>query len=142
MSVIEIAEKNLVKAGKKFSKLVFLTNRDFVLNDVLVKAFPNRVFNFGLAERSLLLSAVGFFSAGRMPVVLISDGFFEKTFDVFKDIVCSSNLNIKFVYVGDDDGGRLVDGLFDGLSHFSVYSNSEFTEFLESYGPSLLRLKG
>ncbi|HZK66865.1 MAG TPA: transketolase family protein, partial [Chloroflexota bacterium] len=60
--------------------------------------FPERTFNFGIAEQNMVMSAAGFASTGKTPFA-ISYGVFlsMRTLEQIRTFICYPHLNVKLV---------------------------------------------
>ncbi len=92
--------KTLAELGK--------TNKDIVVLDadlssstktsIFAKAFPERFFNFGVAEQNMMATAAGLASCGKT-VFLSTFAIFAsgRAWDQLRNSVCYNNLNVKIV---------------------------------------------
>ena len=81
--------------------------------DAFMKAFPDRAFDFGIAEQNMVSAAAGFSTVGVMPFVNTYGVFATcRVADQVRNSVCYPNLNVKIVasHVGLDAGA-------DGATH-------------------------
>ncbi len=93
-SLMEIAEKDnrvlhiLADSGTGFDEL-FRHN------------FPDRMYNFGIAEENMVAAAAGMASAGKIPFVFTAGAFLAyRSFEFIRDDVCFQNLNVKIAGMG------------------------------------------
>ena len=89
------------------------------------KKFPNRVFDLGITEPSVVSVAGGMATQGIIPVVCIYSTFLQRAFDQVIEDVCLQDLPVVFVVdrggiVGPD--GVTHQGSFD-LSYLSLIPN-------------------
>ncbi|MGO9314596.1 MAG: transketolase family protein [Syntrophobacteraceae bacterium] len=81
------------------------------------KAFPDRFYNFGIAEANMMDAAAGFATAGKIPFAA-TFGFLAtlRAGEQIRSSIAYPNLNVKVcgAYGGLSDS-------FDGVSHQSVY---------------------
>ena len=107
--------KALVKLGKTNDHVVVLDadlSKSTKTNDFF-KAYPNRFFNMGIAEQSLLGAACGFAASGKIPFVSTFAMFATgRAFEVIRNSVCYPKLNVKIcathagITVGEDGGSH------------------------------------
>jgi 1-deoxy-D-xylulose-5-phosphate synthase len=79
-------------------------------------AFPNRVFDVGIAEEHAIIMAGGMAKAGLKPVVSIYSTFLQRSYDQLIHDVCLQNLPVvvcvdRAGFVGDD--GKTHQGIYD-----------------------------
>lgn len=108
----------LCEAGKLYPRLVVL-DADVSSSTQTVRfaqAFPERFYNFGIAELSMTAAAAGFAACGDIPVVS-SFAFLLalRAGDAVRSLIAHNNLNVKLAggYAGLSD-------FADGASHQSV----------------------
>jgi 1-deoxy-D-xylulose-5-phosphate synthase len=80
------------------------------------KAFPDRVYDVGIAEEHALIMAGGMAKAGLKPVVSIYSTFLQRSYDQLIHDVCLQNLPVTVCvdragFVGDD--GKTHQGIYD-----------------------------
>jgi 1-deoxy-D-xylulose-5-phosphate synthase len=80
------------------------------------KAFPDRVFDVGIAEEHAIIMAGGMAKAGLRPVVSIYSTFLQRSYDQLIHDVCLQNLPVTVCvdragFVGDD--GKTHQGIYD-----------------------------
>lgn len=85
------------------------------LNDA-TEAFPNRVFDVGIAEQHAVTFAAGLAANGALPVVAIYSTFLQRAYDQVIHDVCIQKLPVVLALdragiVGDD--GKTHQGIFD-----------------------------
>lgn len=93
-SLMEIAEKDnrvlhiLADSGTGYDEL-FRHN------------FPDRMYNFGIAEENMVAAAAGMASAGKIPFVFTAGAFLAyRSFEFIRNDVCFQNLNVKIAGMG------------------------------------------
>lgn len=93
-SLMEIAEKDdrvlhiLADSGTGFDEL-FRRN------------FPDRMYNFGIAEENMVAAAAGMATLGKIPFVYTAGAFLAyRSYEFIRDDVCFQNLNVKIVGMG------------------------------------------
>ena len=117
----------LIENGKKYENLVVLdadlssSTRTYQF----AEAFPERFFNFGIAEQNMLGAALGFAISGKTPVVSGFTIFATGRAWEFIRLACHDNLDIKIItthggIVGED--GSTHNALED-LSLMSILPN-------------------
>lgn len=108
----------LASLGKEYKDfVVFLADTGSGTGaGTFVKAFPERSFNFGIAEQNMISAAAGFSTFGVMPFVN-TYGIFatSRVADQVRNSICYPNFNVKIIasHVGVDAGS-------DGATHQSV----------------------
>ena len=107
--------KTLVELGKKHKNIVVL-DADLSGSTRTVffaKEFPDRFFNFGVAEQNMVATAGGLASSGKIVFVSTFAMFASaRALDQVRNTVCYNNLNVKIVAT---HGGLTVGE--DGASH-------------------------
>jgi 1-deoxy-D-xylulose-5-phosphate synthase len=91
----------------------------------LMREFPGRVFDVGIAEQHAVTFAAGLATQGRLPVVAIYSTFLQRAYDQIIHDVCVQNLPVVFALdragiVGDD--GKTHQGMFD-LAYLRIVPN-------------------
>ena len=93
-SLMEIAEKDdrvlhiLADSGTGFDEL-FRRN------------FPDRMYNFGIAEENMVAAAAGLATAGKIPFVYTAGAFLAyRSFEFIRDDICFQKLNVKIAGMG------------------------------------------
>lgn len=93
----------LMELSEKDSRLLYLTadsgegglDRYFRLN------FPNRSFEFGIAEEGLVAGAAGLALTGKIPFVFTAAPFLAyRAYEFLRNDVCIQGLNVKFLASG------------------------------------------
>ena len=82
------------------------------------KAFPDRVFDVGIAEQHAVSMAAGMASGGLKPMVSIYSTFLQRSFDQLVHDVCLPNLPVLFMV---DRAGIVGE---DGKTHHGAYDIS------------------
>lgn len=108
----------LAQLGKEYKDfVVFVADTgDGTGAGTFLKAFPERSFDFGIAEQNMISVAAGFSTVGIMPIVNTYGVFATaRVADQVRNSVCYPKFNVKIVasHVGIDAGA-------DGASHQSV----------------------
>lgn len=121
----------LVELGKKDPKLMVF-DADLSSSTQTGKfgrAFPDRFFNMGVSEQSMVTAAAGAALTGRQVYVSTFAVFLTRTYEQIRQSVCYNNLNVKFVVthagitVGEDGAThQIVEdvGVMSGLPNMSV----------------------
>jgi len=96
----DIYGKTLAQLGEEDSRIVVLTADalDSTRCSLFAAKFPERTFNFGIAEANMIGAAAGFAIAGKIPVVA-AYGFLlsMRTAEQVRTDICYPNLNVKLV---------------------------------------------
>ena len=82
------------------------------------EAYPERLFDAGIAEEHAVTMAAGMARGGMRPFVAIYDTFLQRAYDQILEDVCFQNLPVTFLL----DHAGLVPG--DGASHHGIYGLS------------------
>ena len=102
----------LVELGKKDERIVVL---DADLSGstrtiLFAKEFPDRFFNFGVAEQNMMATSAGIASCNKIVFVSTFAMFASaRTLDQVRNSICYNNLNVKIV--ATHSGNRREDGL-------------------------------
>ena len=96
----DIYGKTLVELGKK-NKAIVVLDADLsssTRTSLFAKEFPERFFNFGVAEQNMMATAAGFAACGKT-VFLSTFAIFAsgRAWDQVRNTVCYNNFNIKIV---------------------------------------------
>lgn len=90
--------KTIVKLAKKDSRIVLLIGDVYQEMDEFVKKFPDRFFNLGLCEQSIISIAAGMAIEGLRPVVYTLTPFLiERPFEQVKIDIDEQNLPVMLV---------------------------------------------
>ena len=123
----DIFSKAMVKFGKENPKLVGITAamKEGTGLKEFEKAFPDRLFDVGIAEEHAVSFAAGLALGGVVPVVAIYSSFLQRAVDQMLHDVCMQNLHVIFAIdraglVGAD--GETHQGNFD-LSYLTMMPN-------------------
>ncbi|MGA2775607.1 MAG: transketolase family protein [Candidatus Omnitrophota bacterium] len=96
----DVYGKTLVELGKANNSIVVLDAdlSSSTRTALFAKEFPERFFNFGVAEQNMVASAAGLASCGKT-VFLSTFAIFAtgRAWDQVRNSVCYSNLNVKIV---------------------------------------------
>ncbi|MFA5948351.1 MAG: transketolase C-terminal domain-containing protein [Candidatus Gracilibacteria bacterium] len=149
---------SMIKLAKAHKNIVLL-HADFGSKFGIEKfssAFGDRCFNFGLSERNLIGSAIGFALRGKIPFVFGYGNFLGKAFDIIRNGICYPNLNIKLISLSSGfDAGKEGAGyhvfediaLMNCLPNMNIYCPSDYNsasvvlkEAASNFGPHYIRL--
>jgi transketolase len=107
--------KTLVELGRKYPQIVAL-NADLsssTLTDMFAREFPDRFFNFGIAEQNMMACAAGLAAAGKIVIASTFAVFATgRCWDQVRQSIAYPRLNVKIVA---SHAGITVGG--DGASH-------------------------
>jgi len=114
----EVYGQTLVELGKTHPDVVVLSadvsNSDF--SYMFEEAYPDRFFNVGIAEQSLVDVAVGFAYSGKIPLAnTFAFLFASRALEMIRTHLCYGQANVKLMgaYAGLSDS-------FDGPTHHSI----------------------
>jgi len=91
--------KGLLKAAERNTNVVAL-EADLgksVRTEWMRKKFPERVFNFGIAEQDMISAAAGLASAGKIPFAGTFAIFTERAFEQIRNSIGWANANVKVI---------------------------------------------
>ncbi len=90
---------NLAKNDKNIVSLV--ADNGLIVYDDFRKDFPERYFNFGIAEGNMITVAAGMASCGKIPFVYTINAFLAyRAYEFLRDDVCFQNQNVKIIGIG------------------------------------------
>ena len=70
-------------------------------DEMFRRIFPDRMFNFGIAEENMVSAAAGMAMAGKIPFVFTAGAFLAyRSMEFIRDDICFQNLNVKIVGMG------------------------------------------
>jgi transketolase len=73
---------------------------DFEKREELERDFPDRTFNFGMAECNMVSAAAGLANEGLIPIVYTVGSFLVyRAYESIRNDVCIQNLNVKFAAI-------------------------------------------
>jgi len=114
----DIYGKTLVELGKKDERLVVL-DADLsgsTRTALFAKEFPDRFFNFGVAEQGMMATAAGLAESGKIVFVSTFAMFASaRALDQIRNTICYNKFNVKIVAT---HGGLTVGE--DGASHQAI----------------------
>jgi len=114
----QVVADTLTELAKKDEKIVVISPAMVIGSKLQVfqKAFPNRLFDVGIAEQHATTLAAGLATQDMKPVVSIYSTFMQRAYDQIIHDVCRQNLDVLFTVdrsglVGAD--GETHQGVFD-----------------------------
>lgn len=92
----------LYELARKDSKIVSLVaDNGLIVYDDFRRDFPDRYFNFGIAEGNMVAAAAGMASCGMIPYCYTINAFLAyRSYEFIRDDVCFQNQNVKIVGIG------------------------------------------
>ena len=148
--------KVLIELTEKDDKIILIVGDiGYGIFDEFRKKFPDRFFNFGICEQSIISAASGMALEGLKPYVFtITPFLIERPFEQIKLDIDQQKVNVKLVGYADYpsqgpthaeiDGERLMK-LFNNIKSYFQKNSAETREaMLESYktsGPCFISLK-
>lgn len=150
--------KMLYQLAEKDSDVISLvSDNGLIVYDDFRKAFPDRYYNFGIAEENMVAAAAGMASCGKIPFAYTISSFIAyRAYEFLRDDVCFQNQNVKLVGIGTGLTYSTLGpshhttediGLLRGLPNLTVFSPATKTEVRwmmeEAYrikGPVYIRL--
>ncbi len=138
-SLREAYGKKLVELGRVQKDLVVLDAdlSSSTKTQAFGKEFPDRFFNMGISEQSMVTTAAGMALSDLKPFVSTFAIFLTRTYEQIRQSVCYNNINVKFVVthsgitVGEDGAThQMVEdvGLMSGLPNMKVIVPSDSVE--------------
>lgn len=130
-SLREAYGNELVSLGKKDPNVVVLDAdlSSSTKTGIFGKEFPERFFNMGISEQSMVTAAAGLALSGKKVFASTFAVFLMRTYEQIRQSVCYNNLDVKFVTthagitVGEDGATHQIIedvGVMSGLPHMSV----------------------
>lgn len=94
--------RELYKLAENDSGVVSLvSDNGMIIYDDFRKDFPDRYFNFGIAEENMVAAAAGMASCGKIPFAYTISAFIAyRAYEFLRDDVCFQNQNVKLVGIG------------------------------------------
>ena len=116
----KIFGNKLVSLAKENDRVVAVTAamKDGTGLGEFAKAFPERIFDVGIAEQHAVGMAAGLAKGGLIPVVPIYSSFYQRAYDQIIHDVCLQNLHIVMCF----DRAGIVGS--DGETHQGIYDLS------------------
>ncbi|MCL4452399.1 MAG: transketolase family protein [Candidatus Thermoplasmatota archaeon] len=130
-SLREAYGNELVSLGKKDPNVVVLDAdlSSSTKTGIFGKEFPDRFFNMGISEQSMVTAAAGLALSGKKVFASTFAVFLMRTYEQIRQSVCYNNIDVKFVTthagitVGEDGATHQIIediGVMAGLPHMSV----------------------
>lgn len=150
--------KMLYDLAAKDSEIVSLvSDNGLIVYDDFRRDFPDRYYNFGIAEENMVAAAAGMASCGKIPFAYTISAFIAyRAYEFLRDDVCFQNQNVKLIGIGTGLTYSTLGpshhttediGLLRSLPNLTVFSPSTRTEVKwmmdEAYkikGPVYVRL--
>lgn len=148
--------KVMVELAEKDDKVILIVGDiGYKIFDEFIGKFPNRFFNFGLCEQSIISAASGTALEGLKPYVYtITPFLIERPFEQIKLDVDQQNVNVKLVGYADYptqgpthaelDGENLMKLFKNIASYFPKNSRETRKALIDSYNskrPTFISLK-
>lgn len=94
--------KMLYELAKKDSDVISLvSDNGLIVYDDFRRDFPDRYYNFGIAEENMVAAAAGMASCGKIPFAYTISSFIAyRAYEFLRDDVCFQNQNVKLVGIG------------------------------------------
>jgi len=94
--------KILYELAKRDSNVVSLVcDNGLIIYDDFRRDFPDRYYNFGIAEANMVGAAAGMASCGKIPFVYTISAFIAyRAYEFLRDDVCFQNQNVKLIGIG------------------------------------------
>ena len=123
--------ETIVKLGEKHPDIVVLDAdlSSSTKTAAFGKKFPDRFFNMGISEQSMVSSAAGLALSGKRVFVSTFAVFLMRTYEQIRQSICYNNVNVKFVVthagitVGEDGATHQIIedvGIMSGLPNMKV----------------------
>lgn len=150
--------KMLYELAERDSEVVSLvSDNGLIVYDDFRRDFPNRYYNFGIAEENMIAAAAGMASCGKIPFAYTISAFIVyRAYEFLRDDVCFQNQNVKIIGIGTGLTYSTLGpshhttediGLLRSLPNLTVFSPATRTEvkwmMKEAYkidGPVYIRL--
>lgn len=146
----------IVELAKKDSKVILIVGDiGYKMFDKFIEQFPDRFFNFGICEQSMISAASGMALGGLKPYIYtITPFLIERPFEQIKLDIDQQNVNVKLIGYADYptqgpthaelDGPYLM-RLFKNIKSYFPQNSEEAKKFLiDSYNsdsPAFISLK-
>lgn len=94
--------KKLYELAEKDTEVVSLvSDNGLIVYDDFRRDFPDRYYNFGIAEENMVAAAAGMASCGKIPFAYTISAFIAyRAYEFLRDDVCFQNQNVKLVGIG------------------------------------------
>ncbi len=130
-SLRETYGNELRELGEKYKDIVVLDSdlSSSTKTSIFGKAFPDRFFNMGIAEQSMVATAAGLALSGKKVFASTFAVFLMRTYEQMRQSVCYNNLDVNFVVthagitVGQDGATHQIledVGIMTGLPNMKV----------------------
>ena len=147
--------KTIVKLAEKDEKIILISGDVEQEMDEYKKRFPNRYFNMGLCEQSMISLAAGMAAEGLRPYVYsITPFLIERPFEQIKLDIDQQNVNVKLVGFSDypklgpthtELSGEKLMILFKNITSYFPKNGEEtmqsVNEAFNNIGPAFISLK-
>jgi transketolase len=148
--------KFMAELAEKDEKVILVVGDiGYKIFDEFIEKFPNRFFNFGLCEQSMISAASGMALEGLKPYVYtITPFLIERPFEQVKLDIDQQNVNVKLVGYADYpeqgpthaeiDGEKLMKLFKNIVSYFPKNSKETKEVLIKSYNsnsPAFISLK-
>lgn len=122
----DIIRKTLFDIGKNEKEVVVLSADASSTsgNDLFKEKFPNRTFNFGIAEANMISVAAGLAMLNKIPVIGIYGFLIPRVAEQIRDDICYNNQNVKIFSCASG-----LDYATGGMSHQGVEDISILMSF-------------
>ncbi|MGC8608597.1 MAG: transketolase family protein [Thermoplasmata archaeon] len=138
-SLREAYGQELVKLGQKDDKIVVLDAdlSSSTRTSMFGNEFPDRFFNMGISEQSMVTTASGLALSGKKPFASTFAVFLMRAYEQIRQSICYNNVNVKFVVthggitVGEDGATHQIMedvGAMAGLPNMKVIVPSDSIE--------------
>lgn len=94
--------KTLYDLAEKDADIVSLVaDNGLIVYDDFRRDFPDRYYNFGIAEANMVAAAAGMASCGKIPFAYTISAFIAyRAYEFLRDDVCFQNQNVKLIGIG------------------------------------------
>ncbi len=151
----KIMKDTLIELATKDPKIVFLTGDLGVEYNDYRKIFPDRYFNFGVCEQSMISLSSGMALEGFRPYVYsITPFLLERPFEQIKVDLDFQKVNVKLIGFADYHGMGPTHAELDWRTIGKVFKNTQFYfpssayevrkamyDSYEYHGPAIISLK-
>ncbi len=157
-SLREAYGQELVRIGRSDEKIVVLDAdlSSSTRTAMFGSEFPDRFFNMGISEQSMVTTAAGLALSGKKPFASTFAVFLTRAYEQIRQSICYNNVNVKFVVthggitVGEDGATHQIMedvGVMAGLPNMKVIVPADsietrsVTDFIaDENGPYYVRL--
>jgi transketolase len=124
--------KVIIELAEKDDKIVLVVGDiGYAIFDEYIKRFPDRFFNFGICEQSMISAASGMALEGLKPYVFtITPFLIERPFEQVKLDIDQQNVDVKLVGYADYPNQGPTHEELDGKKLMSLFKN------IKSYFPN------